>query len=99
MLKIDQVVQNAKDTRLLGWFKANQDPDLIAAGAHDSLYQDFPRNFVWNSGCAVWKICQRYKAIGCMYAAYPNQGEIFYLCLLLTVVKGEIVHNQDIHVE
>ena len=56
--QIDQVVQNAKDTRLLGWFKANQDPDLIAAGAHDSLYQDFPRNFVWDSGHAVWKIRQ-----------------------------------------
>ena len=31
-----------------------------------------------------------------MYFAYPNQGEIFYLCLLLTMVKGKIYHNQDI---
>ena len=93
--QIDQVVQNAKDTKLLGWFKANQDPDLIAAGAHNFLYQDFPKNFVWESRRAIWKIRQRYKAIGRMYAAYPNQGEIFYLRLLLTVVKGKIDHNHD----
>jgi hypothetical protein len=45
--QIDEVVNNAKDTELLGWFKANQDPDLIAAGAHEHLYQEFPKNFVW----------------------------------------------------
>ena len=30
---LPEVIDNAKDTQLLGWFKANQDPDLIAAGA------------------------------------------------------------------
>ena len=45
----------------------------------------------------IWKIRQRYKVIGCMYAAYPNQGEIFYLRLLLTMVKGKIDHNHDIY--
>ena len=95
--QIDQVVQNAKNTKLLGWLKANHDPDLIAAGAHNFLYQDFPKNFVWESHRAIWKIRQRYKAIGRMYAAYPNQGKIFYLSLLLTVIKGKIDHNHDIY--
>jgi len=66
------VVQNAKDIQLLGWFKANQDPDLIAAGAHNYLYQDFPKNFVWDPSHAVWKIHQRYKAIGRMYSDFQN---------------------------
>ena len=44
--QIDDVVKNAKDTQLLGWPKANQDIDLIAAGAHNYLYQDFPKKFV-----------------------------------------------------
>ena len=44
----ENVVNNVKDTQLLGWFKANQDPDLIAAGAHNYLYQDFPKNFIWD---------------------------------------------------
>ena len=91
--QIEQVINNAKDTHLLGWSKANQDADLIAARAHDHLYQEFPKNIVWDQHCAVWKICQRYQATGHIYSAYPNQGEIFYLCLLLTVVKSKIYYN------
>ena len=90
---LPEVIDNAKDTQLLGWFKANQDPDLIAAGAHDHLYQDFPKRFVWNKQRAVWTIRQRYKAIGCMYSIPATAGEAFYLHLLLTVVKGKIAYH------
>ena len=83
-----RVVENVKDTALLGWFKANQDPDLIAAGAHDYLYQEFPKKFIWHKGQAVWKIRQQYKAIGRMYTIPIFAGEAFYMRLLLTVVKG-----------
>ena len=51
-----------KDTQLLGWFKANANADCIAAGAHNCLYQDFPKKFVWVQG--KWKPRQRYRAIG-----------------------------------
>ncbi|KAI6020039.1 hypothetical protein F5J12DRAFT_781063 [Pisolithus orientalis] len=61
---IQNVVENPKDTQLMGWFEANKDQDLIAAGAHDYLYQDFPKRFVWDARRAVWKVHQRYKAIG-----------------------------------
>ena len=88
--EIENVVNNVKDTQLLEWFKANQDPDLIAAGAHNYLYQDFLKNFVWDKCQAIWKICQRYKAIGHMYSIPPSTGKAFYLYLLLTVVKGKI---------
>ena len=84
------MVNNVKDTQLLGWFKANQDPDLIAAGAHNYLYQDFPKNLVWGKCQAIWKIHQRYKAIGYMYSVPPSPDEAFYLHLLFTVVKGKI---------
>ena len=90
---LPDVIDNVKDTQLLGWFKANQDPDLIAAEAHDHLYQDFPKRFVWNKQCAVWIVCQRYKAVGCMYSISATAGEAFYLCLLLTVIKGEIAYH------
>ena len=50
------MVNNPKDTELLGLFKANQDPDLIAAGAHTFLYQEFPKGFVWNKGTKIWKV-------------------------------------------
>ena len=93
---LEEVVNNVKDTQLLGWFKANQDPDLIAAGAHDYLYQDFPKKFVWHQGRAVWKVRQRYKAIGRMYSIPATAGEAFYLRLLLTVVKGMIFYCTQI---
>ena len=86
--QLNNVVENVKDTALLGWFKANQDPDLIAAGAHDYLYQEFPKKFIWHKGQAVWKVRQRYKAIGRMYTIPISAGEAFYMRLLLTVVKG-----------
>ena len=54
--EIENVLNNVKDTQLLGWFKANQDPDLIEAGAHNHLYQDFPKKFVWNKSRAVWMV-------------------------------------------
>ena len=90
--EVENVLNNVKDTQLLGWFKANQDPSLIEAGAHNYLYQDFPKHFVWNKGQAVWSVCQRYKAIG--HNSVPvTAGEAFYLHLLLTVVKGKINHH------
>ena len=86
--QLEKVVNNVKDTELLGWFKANQDPDLIAAGAHNHLYHEFPKNFVWNKSTAIWKVHQRYKAIGCMCSIPVSAGEAIYLHLLLTAVKG-----------
>ena len=55
-VQLNNVVENVKDTALLGWFKANQDPDLIAAGAHVYFYQEFPKKFIWHKGQAVWKL-------------------------------------------
>ena len=78
----------AKETCLTGWFKANSNQDLVAAGAHDHLYQDFPSKFVWVKNTSTWKIRQHGVAIGRMYAAGPNSGERFYMRLLLTVVPG-----------
>ncbi|KIK11220.1 hypothetical protein PISMIDRAFT_25803 [Pisolithus microcarpus 441] len=45
--QLADVIENARDSPLLGWFKANADPVLIAAGAREHLYQDFPKGFVW----------------------------------------------------
>ena len=80
---LQEVINNTKDTQLLGWFKANQDPTFIAAGAYNYLYQEFPKRFVWNKQCAVWKVRQRYKAIGHIYFIPATGGEAFYLHLCL----------------
>ena len=36
---------------------------------------------------------ERYKAIGHMYSIPATAGEAFYLCTLLTVVKGMIAYG------
>lgn len=86
--QVEDVVNNVKDTPLLGWFKANANPVLVAAGANDYLYQDFPKGFVWNKSRGVWTVRQRYKVIGRMYSIPVTAGECFYLRILLTIVKG-----------
>ena len=85
---IDDVVNNVKDSPLLGWFKANANPELIDAGAHNYLYQEFPKYFVWVKGRGIWKVRQRYKVIGRMHTIPVTAGECFYLRVLLTTVKG-----------
>ncbi|KAG5552624.1 hypothetical protein RHGRI_010645 [Rhododendron griersonianum] len=51
-------------------------------------YQEFPQYFVWNKTQKIWTPRKRGFAIGRMYFVSPNAGERFYLCLLLSVVKG-----------
>ena len=87
---IHELVENPKITQLMGWFEANTKQNLIDAGAHDYLYQDIPKQFVWDKKNTIWKVCQRYKAISRMYAVHhPSAGEKFYLRLLLTQIKGK----------
>jgi hypothetical protein len=82
----DIAAQVNHDTTLTGWFRANaelEDDDI-----HDTLYQDFPSKMVWNQRQHKWTVRQRGFAIGRMYHAHPTSGEHFYLCLLLTSVRG-----------
>jgi hypothetical protein len=87
----------ARDTCLTGWFKANANDNLVAAGAHDYLYQNFPSKFVWVKNRIAWKIRKRGVAIVRMYAAAPGSGKHFYLRLLLTVVKGMLSVTDEIN--
>ena len=84
-----------RDTTLTAYFKANEQFLL----ARTLLYQDFPSKFVWDQCRHAWKERQREFAIGHMYYTNPNAGDRFYLCLLLTVVKGatsfENLHTVD----
>ena len=77
--------QRNKDTTLTAWFKANAQSEAN----RDILYQDFPSKMVWNDRAHRWTIRRPATfAIGRMYHAHPTSGECFYLCLLLTCIKG-----------
>ena len=77
--------QGNKATTLTAWFKYNaQNVDHCHL-----LYQDFPSEMVWNKNLGKWTVRQGDTfAIGRMYHAHPSSGERFYLCLLLTAVRG-----------
>lgn len=59
------------------------------ASARAFTYQEFPQHFVWNPQPKTWtpRKTEGYS-IGRLYFASPNSGELYYLRLLLTVVKG-----------
>ena len=65
-------------------FQANQQYD----SAKDVLYQDFPSHFTWKAKEMVWTPRRRGYAIGRIYNCGTRAGDRFYLCLLLTHVKG-----------
>ncbi|XP_058219883.1 uncharacterized protein LOC131330353 [Rhododendron vialii] len=67
-------------TRFFSWYASNKD-------AEKYTYQEFPQYFVWKSN-QYWTPRVMGYAIGRMYFASPNCGELFYLRLLLTIVKG-----------
>ncbi|KAG5545929.1 hypothetical protein RHGRI_018181 [Rhododendron griersonianum] len=67
-------------TRFFSWYASNKDSEKYT-------YQEFPQYFVWKSN-QYWSPRVMGYAIGRMYFASPNCGELFYLRLLLTVVKG-----------
>jgi hypothetical protein len=82
---MQQVLDNAKDSTLLAYFKLNQTDAL----AQTLLYQEIPQHFTWNATKKKWRgRRKRGFAIGRMYLAHTNSGERFYLRLLLTHVHG-----------
>ncbi|KAG5550191.1 hypothetical protein RHGRI_015221 [Rhododendron griersonianum] len=71
-------------TTLTGFFAYCQANEYARA----FTYQEFPQHFVWIKSEKRWKPRERGFAIGRMYFVSPNAGEIFYLSLLLSVVRG-----------
>ncbi|XP_026459112.1 uncharacterized protein LOC113359744 [Papaver somniferum] len=71
-------------TNLMGYFEYSaKNPNAPAY-----TYQQFPQHFVWCKRVKQWKIRQKGFAIGRMYFVTPNAGELYYLRMLLTTVRG-----------
>ena len=75
---------SSKKTTLTEFFVANSK----YPAARNITYQEFPQSFTWNKTAKKWTPRKQGFAIGRMYFASPSAGEQFYLCTLLTVVKG-----------
>ncbi len=77
-----------KFTTLTAFFEANRDQGALGQLARKYTYQEFPQHFVYDKNNRKWKIRKQGFALGRMYFLRPTSGEVFYLRLLLTVVRG-----------
>ena len=83
-LALENAVEN--DTHLTAWFKLNRENQH----AQQFLYPEIPCHFVFDQKNKIWKTRQRGagKVISRMYSARPNEGERFFLRLLLLHTPG-----------
>ncbi|XP_025692828.1 uncharacterized protein [Arachis hypogaea] len=73
-----------KESMFLGWFAANK----TNAEARKLTYNEFPSKFVWKSSLRAWEPRKSHQVIGRMIFVPPSSGELYYLRLLLNIVKG-----------
>jgi hypothetical protein len=74
----------AKSTMLTEWFEANS---KHSEGRH-LTYCDFPKEWSWDSSNRCWRQRTPCAKIGRMYYVHPTAGELYYLRMLLMIVKG-----------
>jgi hypothetical protein len=74
----------AKTTMLTAWFDANTKHEA----ARDLTYCDFPKKWTWVASDRLWRKRASCDKIGRMYYVHPTAGELYYLRMLLLIVKG-----------
>lgn len=95
--KDDTNLQSIADSH---YFSRTMLTEFFWMNAHDEhakaaklFYADFPSQFVWLAQSKTWKIRQRDEVIGRLVAVHPNQGDIYYLRLLLAHVPAPTSYN------
>lgn len=74
-------------------FKSSQLEAFFALNAIDSdarkyTYDEIPQHYVWNEADSLWNTRKRGSQIGRLYYTHHSTGELWYLRLLLTKVRG-----------
>ena len=88
---VEWTVECAEKTQLLQYFKTNAGN---IENAQELTYQEFPNHFTWDKAKWKWSYRRRkHLAIGRMASIHPSSGELFYMRLLLTVIKGATSHD------
>ncbi|KAF7835632.1 uncharacterized protein G2W53_010491 [Senna tora] len=88
---IDDVVANAtmKQSKFIAWFEANKQYPI----ARNLTYSQFPTKFAFKHDSREWALRKAGHVIGRLYYVPPDLGELHYLRLLLTFVKGPTTYE------
>lgn len=84
---LDEVVDNPRNTvtKLTAWFEANITYPL----ARQYTYLEFPEHWTWHAGGKFWAPRRNDRGkVGRITNVGPNEGEVFYLRMLLHIMKG-----------
>jgi len=85
------VTKGEPRTTLTEFFHTNStDP-----AARHFLYHEFPEHYSWNTTAKRWLRRKRASCtIGVMYTSHQNQGDLYYLRLLLLHVRGPTTFSE-----
>ena len=81
--------EEEKYTQLEAYFFLNE----TDANARQFLYDEIPQHYVWNDADRLWTPRKRGKKIGRLAYTHHSSGELWYLRLLLTKVRGATSFN------
>ena len=83
---LNQVIRREKykHSQLEAFFILNQQD----ANARQYTYDELPRYYVWNETDRMWTVRKRGCQVGRLFYTHHSAGEIWYLRLLLTKVRG-----------
>ena len=89
--ELHKVVQREKfkQSQLEAFFQLNQKD----TNARKLTYDEIPRYYVWNESESVWTVRKKGTQIGRLLFTHHTSGEIWYLRLLLTKVRGPTSFN------
>ena len=71
-------------TMLTAFFELNREDPI----ARQYTYQELPSHFIWDRANKKWKHRKLGSTVGRIYFVSPTAGECFFLCTLLTTIKG-----------
>ncbi|KAI9106718.1 hypothetical protein K1719_022246 [Acacia pycnantha] len=83
---MSSVVNNprVKESMFLAWMEKNKDDPF----AITLTYSQFPNYFTFVRDKRIWKLRERGFSVGRLGHCTPSQGELYYIRLLLTKVRG-----------
>ncbi|XP_072090563.1 uncharacterized protein [Arachis hypogaea] len=82
-----------QEAMFIAWFKANATYEL----ARQLTYNDLPTHFVWKQSIRTWEPRKSAQVIGRLFFVPPSSSELYYLRMLLNIVRGPISY-QDINI-